>query len=84
MSWDSLGAPAPPAALSPARTESIPCRPWRLRDARRPASTKGRGEALLAGLLAPAWAAPPLSSALVLLCAHRTTLRARGPQASSW
>lgn len=39
---------------------------------------------MLAGLLAPAWAAPPLSSALVLLCAHRTTLRARGPQASSW
>ena len=65
------------AALSPARTVSIPCRPWRLRDARRPASTKGRGEALSAGLLAPVWAAPPLSSALVLLCAYRTKLRAR-------
>nr|XP_014333310.1 PREDICTED: LOW QUALITY PROTEIN: G-protein coupled receptor 78 [Bos mutus] len=43
----------------------------------RPASTKGRGEALPAGLLAPVWAAPPLSSALVLLCAYRTKLRAR-------
>lgn len=65
------------AALSPARTGSIPCRPWRLRVARRPANTKGRGEALPAGLRAPVWAAPPLSSALVLLCAYRTKLRAR-------
>ncbi|XP_059743883.1 LOW QUALITY PROTEIN: G-protein coupled receptor 78 [Bos taurus] len=44
---------------------------------RKPANTKGRGEALPAGLLAPVWAAPPLSSALVLLCAYRTKLRAR-------